>query len=69
MGKERGMHRVLVGKPDGKRPLGRSRRRLEDNIKMDVQEVGGGRGDLRELTQDRDGLRALVSMVKNLRVP
>jgi hypothetical protein len=45
MGEERGAHRVLVGKPEGKRPLGRPRRRGEDNIKMDVQEVGGGGGD------------------------
>jgi hypothetical protein len=63
------VHRVLVGKPEGKRPLGRPRRRSEDNIKMDVQEVGGGRGDWTELAQDRDGWRELVSMVKNLRVP
>jgi hypothetical protein len=59
----------LVGKPEGKRLLGRPRRRWEDNIKMDLQEVGGGRGDWRELAQERDGWRALVSMVKNLRVP
>jgi len=45
MGEDRAVHRVLVGKPEGKRPLGRSRRRWEDNIKMDLQEVGGGRGD------------------------
>ena len=45
MGEVRGVHRVLVGKPEGKRPLGRPRRRWEDNIKMDLQEVGGGRGD------------------------
>jgi hypothetical protein len=69
MGEERGVHRVLVGKPEGKRPLGRPRRRWEDNIKMDVQEVGGGRGDWTELAQDRDGGRAHVSMVKKLRVP
>jgi hypothetical protein len=69
MGEERVVHRVLVGKPEGKRPLGRPRRRWEDNIKMDVQEVGGGREDWRELAQDRDGWRALVSTVKNLRVP
>jgi hypothetical protein len=68
-GEERGMHRVLVGKPEGKRPLGRPRRRWEDNIKMDVQEAGGNRGDWMELAQDRDGWRALVSTVKNLRVP
>jgi hypothetical protein len=54
MGEERGVHRVLVGKPEGKRPLGRPRRRLEDNIKMDFQEVGGGRGDRMELAQDMD---------------
>jgi hypothetical protein len=69
MGEERGVQRVLVGKPEGKRPLGRPRRRWKDNIKMGLQEVGGGRGDWMELAQDRDGWRALVSMVKNLRVP
>jgi hypothetical protein len=69
MGEERGVHRVLVGKPEGKRPLGRPRRRWEDNIKMDVQEVGGGRGDWVELAQDTYRWRALVSTVKNLRVP
>jgi hypothetical protein len=63
------VHRVLVGKPEGKRPLGRPRRRWEDNIKMDFQEVEGGRGDRMELAQDRDRWRALVSMVKNPRVP
>jgi hypothetical protein len=62
------VHRVLVGKPEGKRPLGRPRRKWEDNIKMDVQEVGWGRGDWTELAQDRDGWRALVSRVKNFRV-
>jgi hypothetical protein len=69
MGEERGVRRVLVGKPDGKRPLGRPRRRWEDNLKMDVQEVGGGRGDWMELAQDRDGWRALESTLKNIRVP
>jgi len=64
----RGVHRVLVGKPEGKRPLGRPRRRWEDNIKMDFQEVGGGCGDWVELAQDRDRWRALVSTVMNLRV-
>ena len=49
------MHSVLVGKPEGKRPLGRRRRRWEYNIKMDLQEVEGGRGDWMELAQDRDG--------------
>jgi hypothetical protein len=48
------VHRVLVGKPEGKRPLGRLRRKLKDNIKLDLQEVGGGRGDWIELAQDRD---------------
>ena len=57
------------GKPEGKRPLGRPRRRWEDNIKMDLQEVGGGRGDWMELTQDRDGWRAIVGTVRNFRVP
>jgi hypothetical protein len=69
MGEERGMHRVLVGKPEGKRQLGRPRHRWEDNIRMDLQEVGGGRGDKMELAQDRDGWRALVSTVKKFRVP
>jgi hypothetical protein len=55
MGEERGVHRVLVGKPEGKRPLGRPRRRWEDNIKKDVEEVGGGRRDWMKLAQDRTG--------------
>jgi hypothetical protein len=67
MGEERGVHKVLVGKPEGKRPLGRPRRRWENNIKMEVQEVGGGRGDW--MVQDRVGLRALVSTVLNVLVP
>jgi hypothetical protein len=67
-GEERGVHRVLLEKPKGKRPLGRPRRRWE-NIKIDVQEVGGGRGECMELARDRDRWRALVSTVKNLRVP
>ena len=62
-------YRVLVGKPEGKRPLGRPRSRGEDNIKMDLQEVGGGCGDWMELAQDSDRWRALVSTVMNLRVP
>ena len=65
---ERGVHRVLVGKPEGKRPLGGPRRRWEVNIKMDLQEVGWGCGDWMELAQDRDRWRALVSTVMNLRV-
>ena len=69
MGEGRGVYRVLVGKPEGKRPLGRPRRRWEDNIKMAFQEVGGGCGDWMELAQDRDRWRALVSTVMNLRVP
>ena len=69
MGEERGVHRVLVGKPEGKRPLGKPRRRWEDNIKMDLQEVGGSFGDWMELAQNRDRWRALVSTVRNLRVP
>ena len=62
------MYRVLVGKPEGKGPMGRPRRRWEDNIKMDRQEVGGGCGDWMELAQDRGRWRALVITVMNLRV-
>ena len=69
MAEWRGVHRVLVGKPEGKRPLGRPRRRWEDNIKMDLQDVEGSRGDWMELAQDRDMWRALVSTVMNLGVP
>ena len=69
MGEGRVVHRVLVGKPEGKRQLGRPRRRWEDNIKMDLQEVEGGCRDWMELAQDRDRWRALVSTVRNLRVP
>ena len=67
-GEGREVHMVLVGKPEGKRPLGRPRRRWEDNIKMYLQEVGGGCGDWMELAQDRDRWRALVSTAMNLRV-
>ena len=63
------MHRVLVGKPERKRPLGRPRRRWEDNIKMDLEEMGGSCEDWMELAQDRDRWRALVSTVMNLGVP
>jgi len=69
MGQGRGVYRVLVGKPEGKRPLGRPRCRWEDNIKMDLQEVGGSCGNWMELAQDRDRWRALVSTVINLQVP
>jgi len=69
MGEGRGEHRVLVGKPDGKRPLGRPIRRWEDNIKMDLQDVGRGCEDWRELAQDREMWWTLVSTVMNLRVP
>ena len=68
MGEGRGVHRVLVGKPKVKRPLGRPRRRWKDNIKMDLQEVGGG-GDWMELAQDRDRWRSLVNTVMNFQVP
>ena len=68
-GAGRGVHRVLVGRPEGKRPLGRPRRRWGDNIKMDLQEVNGGWEDWMELAQDRDRWRALASTVMNLRVP
>jgi len=69
MGEERGVHRVLLGKPEGKRPLRRPRRKWEDNIKKDLQEVGGGFEDWMELAQDRERWRALVSTVMNTRVP
>jgi len=68
MGEGRGVHRVLVGKPEGDRSLGRPRRRWEDNIKTDLREVGGVR-DWMELAQVRDRWRALVNKVMNLRVP
>jgi hypothetical protein len=64
-----GVYRVLVGKPEGKRPLRRSRRRWEDNIEMDFQEVRCGSTDWIELAEDRDRWRALVNVVMNLRVP
>jgi len=69
VGEGRGVHKVLVGKSEGKRPLGRPRRRWEDNIKMDLQKVGGGCGDWIELALDRERWRALVSAVMNFPVP
>ena len=69
MGERRGVYRVLVGKPEGKRPLGKPRRRWDDNIKMDLEEVGRVCGDWMELAEDRDRWRALVSTVMNFGVP
>jgi len=69
MGERRGACRVLMWKPEGKRPLGRPRRRWEDNIKMDLQEVGGGCGDWIDLAQHCERWRAVVNVVMNLRVP
>jgi len=69
MGERRGVYRVLMGRPEGKRPLGRPRRRWEDNIKVDLQEVGCGSMDWIELARDRDRLRTLVTAIVNLRVP
>jgi len=69
MGEGTGVYRVLLGRPEGKRPLGRPRCRWEDNIKMDLQEVGCGGMDWIELVHDRDKWRALVNAVMNLQVP
>jgi hypothetical protein len=65
----RGVYRVLVGKPEGRRPLGRPKRRWEDNIKVDLQEVGCGGVDWIELAQDRDRWWALVNAVMNVLIP
>ena len=69
MGEEKGVYRVLVGKPEGRKPLGRPRRRWVDNIRMDLQEVGRGYMDWIGLAQDRDRWRTLVSAVMIFRVP
>jgi hypothetical protein len=69
MGAKRNAYRILVGKPEGKRPPGRPRRRWVDNIKMDLREIGCDGMDWIDLAQDRDQWRALVSTVMNLRVP
>jgi hypothetical protein len=68
-GEKRNAYRVLVGKPEGKRTLGRPRRRWEENIKMDLREIGWGDMEWIDLAQDRDHWRALVNSVMNLRVP
>ena len=69
MDQSRNTYRVLVGKPEGKRPLGRPRRRCEDNIKMDLREVGCDPGEWMDLAENRDQWRAYVRAVMNLRVP
>jgi hypothetical protein len=69
MGEKRKAYRLLVGKPEGKRPLGRPRRRLVDNIRIDLEEVGWGDADWIGLAKDRNRCRALVNSVLNLRVP
>jgi hypothetical protein len=69
MGEKRNAYRILVGKPEGNRPLGRPRRRWECNIKMDLTEIGWGGMDWIDLAQDRGQWRVLVNTVMNLRVP
>jgi hypothetical protein len=69
MGEKRTAYRILVGNPEGKRPLGRPRRRWVDNIKIDLREIGWDGGDWVDLAQDRDQWRARVNAVMNLRVP
>jgi hypothetical protein len=68
-GEKRNAYRILVGNPEGKRPLGRPRRRWEDNIRMDLREIGCGGMDWIDLAQDRDQWRTLVNTVMNLRIP
>jgi hypothetical protein len=69
MGEVRGAYNILIGRPEGRRPLGRPRRRWEDNIKIDLMEIGFGDVDWIQWAQDRDRWRALVNTVMNLRVP
>jgi hypothetical protein len=69
MGEKRNAYRILVGKPEGERPLGRPGRRWEDDIRMDLGEIGWGGMDWIDLSQDRDQWKALVNMVMNLQVP
>jgi hypothetical protein len=69
MGEKKNAYRILVGKPEGKRPLRRPRRRWVDNIKMDLREIGWDGVNLMDMAQDRDQRRALVNTVLNLRVP
>jgi hypothetical protein len=69
LGEKRNAYRILVGKPEGKRPLGRPRRRWEDNIRIDLREIGWGGLDWIDLAQDSDQRKALVNTVMNLRVP
>jgi hypothetical protein len=69
MGEKRNAYKILAGKPEGKRPLGRPRRRRVDNIKVDLREIGWDGRDWIDLAQDRDQWRALVNTVMNLRVP